>query len=455
MAWGNNENKLKACPSCRALIPVNAASCEMCGAAGHHVTEAGSLTDPLSWLGEWPVTMILLTINAAVYAWVLIYQTPFASDGKGFAFEPIGSPDILNAFGSVSAPDVRGRHEWWRLLSYAFLHGGVLHIGMNTYGLLQAGRMAEELWGRTQYFVLYVLSGIGGGLLIVASKTSAVGASGALFGVIAGMWAHTYRRDSVLGKGFQQSMLMWLLYGVAMSFSPRVSWSGHLGGALAGAALAFLLPAEDIYRQSMVRVRLTQAVAALCLLAVIVTFGLMARNLSGARDSFATVEVSRTLLRLTDNLREHDRLQLLVAMTHQNGVLKADEVKGFSDRFTEAFGNTPAAVCSDIGTLERMQILDAEIGAIQEQMRTALQSGCAKPSLTVSDLKKIELLRSDADRQTYNAAFAAYWHWLKKRAAQSHRTVEDILPKPWIAFAQSYLERNRSTSELSEPTPAR
>ena len=476
MAWGNNENKLKACQSCRALIPASAATCESCGAAGHYVTAAGSLTDPLALLGAWPVTMILMTLNLAVYAWVLIYQMQFAGEGKGFAFEPVLSPDILGAFGSVSASEVRGAGEWWRLLSYAFLHGGVLHIGMNTYALLQAGRMAEELWGRTQYFVLYVLSGIGGGLMVVTSKTSAVGASGALFGIIAGLFAHTYRRDSVLGKGFQQYMMMWLLYGVAMSFSPRVSWQGHLGGALVGAALAFLLlPAEDIFRKSMRRVRLTQIVAGLCLLAVLVTFGYMARNLGKARESFALVQVSRTLLTLTDNLRERDRLQLMAAMTQKESILRPDQMKGFNENFTEAFGDAPdkiseakinqalaqahAAVCADIGTLERMQVLDAEIGQIQERMRTALQPGCAKPAPNVGDLKKVEALRSLADKESYNAAFADYWQWLEKRAAQAHQPVDEILPKPWVEFVRSYLKRNspppNRTDDKTEPTPAR
>ncbi len=483
MAWGNNENKLKACQSCRALIPANAAECESCGAAGHHVGNAGSaaspgsLSDPMALLGEWPVTMILMLVNVVVYAWVLIYQMQFPGEGgagNGFAFEPIRFPDVLGAFGSVSAPEVRGAGEWWRVLAYAFLHGGVLHLGMNMYGLWQAGRMAEELLGRTQYLVLYVLSGLGGGLVIIAGKTSAVGASGALFGVIAGLWAHSYRRDSVLGKGFQQYMMMWLLYGVAMSFSPRVSWQGHLGGALVGAALAFfVLPAEDLFRQSMRRVGLTQTVAALCLLAVLVTFGFMARNLGRARESFAVVEVSRTLLNLTDNLRERDRLQLMAAMTHKESILRPEEVKGFSENFTAAFGDAPdkiteakinqtlatahAAVCADIGTLERMQVLDAEIGQVQERMRTALQPGCAKPALNVNDLKKVEAMRSAAEQESYNAAFADYWQWVEKRAAQSNQSVEGILRKSWIDFARDYLKRNNPSPPppKPEPTPAR
>ncbi len=475
MAWGNNENKLKACQSCRALIPANAAECESCGAAGHHVAEAGSLSDPLELLGAWPVTMILMMVNVVVYAWVLIYQMQFPGEGgagNGFAFEPIRFPDVLGAFGSVSAPEVRGAGEWWRVLAYAFLHGGVLHLGMNMYGLWQAGRMAEELLGRTQYLVLYVLSGIGGGLVIIAGNTSAVGASGSLFGVIAGLWAHSYRRDSVLGKGFQQYMMMWLLYGVAMSFSPRVSWQGHLGGALVGAALAFfVLPAEDLFRQSMRRVRITQAIAALCLLAVVVTFGFMARNLGRVRESFAVVEVSRTLLNLTDNLRERDRLQLMAAMTHKDSILRADEVKGFNENFTAAFGDAPdkiteakinqtlvtahAAVCADIGTLERMQVLDAEIGQIQERMRTALQAGCAKAAINLSDLKKSDALRSSADKASYDAAFADYWQWVEKRAVLSNQRVDEILPKQWVEFVRSYLKRNNPPSDKTEPTPVR
>ncbi|NOT61596.1 MAG: rhomboid family intramembrane serine protease [Acidobacteria bacterium] len=462
MAWGNNENKLKACQACRALIPANATSCESCGAAGHYAASEGSLTDSLAWLGEWPVTMILMTLNLAVYAWVLIYQMQFPGDGKGFAFEPIDFPDVLGAFGSVSAPAVRRSGEWWRLLSYAFLHGGVLHIGMNTYGLLQAGRMAEELWGRTQYFVLYVLSGIGGGWLIVATNSRAVGASGALFGVIAGLWAHTYRRDNVLGKGFQQFMMMWLLYGVAMSFNPRVSWQGHLGGALVGAVLAFLMPAEDIYRQSMLRVRLTRIAAALCLLAVLITFGLMARNLGKARESFTLQENTKRLLTLTLNVETLNEEVSLALQAKQPGLIPSDEVQDFPRDFAARFGSLPDKIsdekinqvlaknyqvaCSDEGVIERLPLVDAEFGLIRDSMRTALQKVCTKPAFTAQELAAAKDVPTYDLTGAFRRDFLAYWQWLEKRAAQRQQSLEEVLPELKVNVVREYVASLQRTS---------
>jgi membrane associated rhomboid family serine protease len=477
MAWSNNENKLKACQSCRALIPANAAECESCGAAGHHAVSAGSagsLSDPLEVLGAWPVTMILMLVNVVVYAWVLIYQMQFSGEGgagNGFAFEPIRFPDVLGAFGSVSAPEVRGAGEWWRLLAYAFLHGGVLHLGMNMYGLWQAGRMAEELLGRTQYLVLYVLSGIGGGLVIIAGNTSAVGASGSLFGVIAGLWAHSYRRDSVLGKGFQQYMMMWLLYGVAMSFSPRVSWQGHLGGALVGAALAFfVLPAEDLFRQSMRRVRIMQAVAVLCLLAVLVTFGFMARNLGTARESSVLQESTKRLFYLTLNVERLGLAAHLAQGAKQPSLISSKNLSSFQKSFVAWFEETPdkisdekidevlmqgyKAVCADVGTLERMALPDAEFAQIRDSMHATLQMVCAKPAFNTKELAQTKDLPIDDVTRAFRRDFQSCWRWAEGRAARQHQRLEKLLLDDLAERATSYLisiETMQSETPLSKP----
>ena len=186
MAWGNNENKLKACQSCRALIPASAAECESCGAAGHHKVEAGSLTDPLALLGDWPVTMILMLVNVAVYAWVLIYQTQFSGEGgsaRGFAFEPLNFPDVLGAFGSVSAPAVRRSGEWWRLL---FDNGFILGSLLVCYRLVLAGSIglaALRAWqGRSTQSLMF--------------------ASAAFMGLLNGQWGQaTSLGGAVIGGG--------------------------------------------------------------------------------------------------------------------------------------------------------------------------------------------------------------------------------------------------------------
>ena len=468
MAWGKS-NDFKMCQSCRAVIPAGATACELCGAEGHYAarTGSGSAVDPLAIFGEWPMTMLLITANLAVYAAVLLFQAQLPGDTPGashFQFEPRNVPDVLGAFGSISAA-ARVTGEWWRLLAHAFLHGGVIHLAMNTYALWIAGRMAEELWGRTQYIVIYVLSGLGGGLLVMAGQTSAVGASGALFGLIAALLVHTYRRDSVLGKGFQQYMLSWLLLGVAMSFSPRVSMAGHFGGAFVGAALALVLPAEEKFRQSLSRVRVTQCVAALCVLAVLVTAGLAARNLKQASEAMAIQDVSKSLMKLTVNVLRYDEMQSLAYQVKQANSLHPDDKKDFVEYFSQApekitddeinqqLTKAQQAACSDIGTLERMAVLDAEIGQVQERMAAALRPGCAKAPLTVAALTAQGAAPpAKAERAPFYRAFLSYWQWIEKRGAQLQQPTNVILTEDLDAWGRDLV---RYINESNEAAPKR
>ncbi len=76
--------------------------------------------------------------------------------------------------------------EVWRLLSYAFLHQGLLHIFINMMMLWMLGRDVEEVLGTRNFVVLYLLSGIAAGLCtaLLSPYGIVVGASGAVLGVV-------------------------------------------------------------------------------------------------------------------------------------------------------------------------------------------------------------------------------------------------------------------------------
>src|SRR5262249_12023081 len=93
---------------------------------------------------------------------------------------------ILDEMGSLSRMEVIAG-EWWRLVSYFFLHAGVLHLVMNMYVLYALGPTMETMFGAWRYLILYLVSGLGGGVAVVLGDSGAVGASGALCGLLAGM----------------------------------------------------------------------------------------------------------------------------------------------------------------------------------------------------------------------------------------------------------------------------
>jgi rhomboid protease GluP len=135
--------------------------------------------------------------------------------------------------------------EWWRLISAMFLHGSVDHILGNLIVLYIVGLACEHAFGGAQTAVLYFASGIAGGLLsIAAGPGPSVGASGAIFGVIAAVVVVLYRyqdRFYVRDKRIGFVLLVWagwqILTGLA---SPFIDNFAHLGG-LAGGALAALV----------------------------------------------------------------------------------------------------------------------------------------------------------------------------------------------------------------------
>jgi membrane associated rhomboid family serine protease len=130
--------------------------------------------------------------------------------------------------------------EWYRLLTGAFLHMppgegtfGVAHILMNMFALWNIGRFVESQLGRVRYLALYLLSALGGSVLVllIAPDEGTVGASGAIFGLGAAYYVMARRGGGDLSgvNRYMAGLLIWLLISAGLT-----SWQGHLGGLLAG-----------------------------------------------------------------------------------------------------------------------------------------------------------------------------------------------------------------------------
>jgi membrane associated rhomboid family serine protease len=155
--------------------------------------------------------------------------------------------------GVLISPLVLQEHQWWRLLSYAFLHAGMMHIFFNMYFFYSLGPLIEALWGSARLLLLYVVGAITGGCVIVwVDRVTAnglpiptVGASGALCGLLAsvGVWVMLNRHNlpPALAAALSRNVTINLVLIGILSFIPGVSWEGHLGGALGGALASFPL----------------------------------------------------------------------------------------------------------------------------------------------------------------------------------------------------------------------
>jgi membrane associated rhomboid family serine protease len=154
-------------------------------------------------------------------------------------------------------------YEPWRMLTAAFVHANILHIALNMYTLWIFGIVLEPMLGRARYAVLFVLSAIAGSVgvyLLDSPAQPVVGASGAIFGMMAALLV--IQRH--LGGQITQ-LLVLVGINLVISFLPGfgIAWQAHVGGLVGGAVVGL------IYMQTRARSRRPLQVVLLVVLAVV------------------------------------------------------------------------------------------------------------------------------------------------------------------------------------------
>lgn len=203
------------------------------------------------------VTYVLIVLNllwfAAGLGLALYRRIPPGDYLTGFS-QRLDYLLLLRDLGGLLSADVTERGQWWRLMTTCFVHGGLLHLGMNLYGLLILGLHLEQMWGRVRFLVIYALAGLGGSCVSVLWQRHGllVGASGAIWGLMASevVWL-VLNRGHLPGplvsdwlRQLRNVFLLNILITVAPMFSrdlPQISATAHFGGGAVGAFAAILL----------------------------------------------------------------------------------------------------------------------------------------------------------------------------------------------------------------------
>ncbi|MCK2025722.1 rhomboid family intramembrane serine protease [Microbacterium sp. SSW1-47] len=158
--------------------------------------------------------------------------------------------------------------EPWRLLTVLFVHGGFVHLALNMLALWMLGQSLEPMLGRARYLALYLISGLGGSVMvaILAPGSWTVGASGAIFGLLASLL--------IIGRHIGANVtgiLVILAINFAFGFfAGGISWQAHLGGAIVGAIVAFIYTRTKRREQRVWQIVFLSALVVLLL--VIVAF---------------------------------------------------------------------------------------------------------------------------------------------------------------------------------------
>lgn len=161
--------------------------------------------------------------------------------------------DTTNGFfmaehGAMYPDFIRINHEWWRIITAGFLHFGAVHLVNNMVILYCMGSRLECVTGHLKYFLIYLVSLIGAGLLSygmmlrTGDYAVSAGASGAIFGVIGGfLWIvilHRGRFEQITTRGIMMMIVLTIYYGFS---SAGIDNWGHIGGLLAGFAATVIL----------------------------------------------------------------------------------------------------------------------------------------------------------------------------------------------------------------------
>lgn len=222
------------CPDCMNAAPVGH-HCPTCVAEARSEFRRGpGRRIAVANVKATSITMILLAIIGVMF--VLQSATDLERD-------------------AAAVPVLIAQGEWWRMLTSIFLHAGIVHLLFNGWGLYIFGPLVERTFGRLGMLTIFLVSGFIGSVASYVARPvalpdiliPAVGASGALFGLVGAVLVHSYRRrNSAVGRANLQWALMIIVLNLVIGFSvPRIDIMAHIGGAIGGAACAFVAERLD------------------------------------------------------------------------------------------------------------------------------------------------------------------------------------------------------------------
>lgn len=145
--------------------------------------------------------------------------------------------------------------QFWRVITYAFFHGDIIHLLCNMYSLYIIGSQIEQVYGKVKYIVLYFLSAIVAGLVSGLLNTNgSIGASGAIFGLCGALLYFGYHYRLYLGNALKTQLIPVIILNLFIGFAiPGIDNFGHIGG-LIGGLFASLIVGVEGYTETKDRV---------------------------------------------------------------------------------------------------------------------------------------------------------------------------------------------------------
>jgi len=171
------------------------------------------------------ITYGLIVINVLVWLVMNIYALVKDTSVQSL-FIPFGAKENSLIFAG----------EYWRFLTPIFLHADLEHLIMNCLSLFVFGRIVEGIYGHKKFAFIYFFAGIMGGIAsFMFSPHSAVGASGAIFGLMGALFYFSVENPVLFKKYFGNSILIMVIVNLVYGFiRPGIDNYGHIGGLIGG-----------------------------------------------------------------------------------------------------------------------------------------------------------------------------------------------------------------------------
>lgn len=182
------------------------------------------------------ITFVLIFINIVIFA--LMYMLGNGSEDT----------NTLINFGA-NYVSLTKSGEYFRIITSAFLHIGILHIVLNMYSLYIIGMQAEYFYGKIKYIIIYLFSAIMGSLFTVAlssSNTVSAGASGAIFGLLGAILYFGMKYRGYIGNSIVNQIVPVVVVNLFIGFiTPGIGNAAHIGGLIGGYLISMALGIDN------------------------------------------------------------------------------------------------------------------------------------------------------------------------------------------------------------------
>ena len=187
------------------------------------------------------LTYTLIVINVAVFIITAILSGNFVDSNINVLVFLGAKVDSLISAG-----------QYYRLITCMFLHGGIVHIGVNMYSLYIIGPLVEKIYGKVRFLIIYFVAGILASYFsFLFSPSISIGASGAIFGLLGACLIFALKMKDKIGKGFMINIVSVIVINLVIGFSiANVDNFGHLGGLTGGTIVSYFLFREMVNKNS-------------------------------------------------------------------------------------------------------------------------------------------------------------------------------------------------------------